>query len=94
MGVHALCMVPCSHMHGSATVLVLHQDLPDPQLDAETQQAFDTAYENIRAFHEAQHSPPLEVETMPGVRCRRVTRPIGAPSPLPLACYPLPAWHC
>jgi len=32
----------------------------------------------FRAFHAAQQSPPLEVETMPGVRCRRVTRPIGA----------------
>ena len=58
---------------------MLNQDLPDPQLNAETQKAFDTAYNNIRAFHEAQKSAPLEVETMPGVRCRRVTRPIGAP---------------
>ena len=39
--------------------------------------AFDTAYANIKAFHEAQHSAPIEVETMPGVRCRRLTRPIG-----------------
>ena len=54
------------------------QDLAEPQLDAETQQAFDVAYENIRAFHAAQQTPALEVETMPGVRCRRVSRPIGA----------------
>jgi hypothetical protein len=52
--------------------------MPDPELDAETQQAFDIAYENIKAFHQAQQSEPLEVETMPGVRCRRLTRPINA----------------
>jgi histidinol dehydrogenase len=39
--------------------------------------AFDTAYSNIKAFHEAQITAPIEVETMPGVRCRRVSRPIG-----------------
>ncbi|GAB4815391.1 hypothetical protein N2152v2_002437 [Parachlorella kessleri] len=54
------------------------QELPEPELDAETRQAFDVAYENIRAFHRAQQSAPLEVETMPGVRCRRVARPINA----------------
>ena len=30
------------------------QDLPEPQLDAETRAAFDLAYENIAAFHRAQ----------------------------------------
>ena len=47
-------------------------------LDDETRMAFDVAYSNIRKFHEAQRSGTLEVETMPGVQCRRVTRPIGA----------------
>lgn len=56
------------------------QKLPEAELDAESRAAFDTAFNNIRAFHAAQQSPPLEVETMPGVRCRRVTRPIGAGS--------------
>eukprot|EP00798_Chlamydomonas_sp_ICE-L_P028699 gene28698-31864_t len=41
--------------------------------------AFDIAFNNIKAFHEAQmQTAPLVVETMPGVTCRRVTRPIGA----------------
>jgi len=53
------------------------QGMADPDLSAESREAFDIAYENIKAFHEAQQSPPLEVETMPGVRCRRITRPIG-----------------
>ena len=61
----------------SWTSTALLQDLPEPQLDAESAAAFDTAFNNIRAFHDAQQAAPLEVETMPGVRCRRVTRPIG-----------------
>eukprot|EP00897_Mesotaenium_endlicherianum_P009596 jgi/Mesen1/8665/ME000504S08106 len=52
-------------------------DLPDPQLDPEVQAAFDVAFDNIRVFHEAQvKAQPLQVETMPGVVCRRVARPI------------------
>ena len=58
---------------------MLWQALPEPELDAESRAAFDTAYNNIRAFHEAQRAADVEVETMPGVRCRRITRPIGAP---------------
>ena len=53
------------------------QSIPDPELSRESREAFDVAYKNIRRFHEAQQSQPLEVETMPGVKCRRVTRPIG-----------------
>ncbi|KAI3435589.1 hypothetical protein D9Q98_001654 [Chlorella vulgaris] len=60
------------------TVCVPIEELPEPTLDAETAAAFDVAYANISTFHTAQRSPPLEVETMPGVRCRRVARPIGA----------------
>jgi histidinol dehydrogenase len=55
------------------------QELPTPHLNPEVREAFDLAYANIRAFHEAQRGEgALDVETMPGVRCRRVTRPIGA----------------
>ena len=37
------------------------------------------AYDNIHAFHAAQASlADVDVQTMPGVRCRRVSRPIGA----------------
>ncbi len=59
---------------------------PDPQvldprrievtLDPDTRKAIDTALENIQRFHKAQLPIPLEVETMPGVRCRRLSRPI------------------
>ncbi|KAG2483756.1 hypothetical protein HYH03_017411 [Edaphochlamys debaryana] len=59
------------------TVCVRIEDLPDPVLPADVTKAFDVAYDNIRAFHMAQQAQPLEVETMPGVRCRRVSRPIN-----------------
>ena len=57
------------------------QDLPEPVLSPEVKAAFDVAFSNISAFHSAQRkTAPLDVETMPGVRCRRITRPIGAPA--------------
>lgn len=59
-------------------VCVRIEDLPDPVLPAEVTAAFDVAYGNIHRFHSAQQSAPLEVETMPGVTCRRVSRPIGS----------------
>lgn len=46
-------------------------------LAPETIEAIDISFENIRRFHEAQRDEkPLEVETMPGVRCSRFSRPI------------------
>lgn len=53
------------------------QDLPDPELSDESKKAFDVAYSNIKAFHTAQIAAPMSVETMPGVTCRRISRPIG-----------------
>lgn len=54
---------------------------PFPQslmnLPPETIAAIDTSYENIRKFHAAQkEDAPLLVETMPGVVCGRISRPI------------------
>lgn len=53
-------------------------DFPNPSLPKDVTDAFDIAYENIKTFHDAQRSQPLDMETMPGVRCRRLTRPIAA----------------
>ncbi|MFL2554027.1 MAG: histidinol dehydrogenase [Candidatus Rariloculaceae bacterium] len=39
-------------------------------------EAIEAAAANIRAFHQAQLSEPVIVETTPGVVCERVTRPI------------------
>ncbi|OOE73620.1 histidinol dehydrogenase [Salinivibrio sp. ML290] len=49
------------------------------------------AYDNISTFHRAQKAQPLKVETMPGVVCESITRPInrvglyipGGSAPLP-----------
>jgi len=54
------------------------EDLPEPVLPEESTKAFDTAFNNIHAFHTAQLTGPMSVETMPGVTCRRISRPIGA----------------
>ena len=59
---------------------LFYQDFPEPQLPEETVAAFQTAFDNIHAFHDAQQKSPLSVETMPGVNCRRLTRPIGETS--------------
>ena len=53
--------------------------------------AFTRAYENLTSFHRAQSPKNLEVQTMPGVVCRREARPIervglyipGGSAPLP-----------
>ncbi|EKD18527.1 uncharacterized protein L3040_007450 [Drepanopeziza brunnea f. sp. 'multigermtubi'] len=54
---------------------------PFPQalmnLPAETIEAIDISFENIRKFHAAQkEDKPLQVETMPGIICSRFARPI------------------
>ena len=45
-------------------------------LSEEIKTAIDTAFDNIYRFHEAQKTVPLTVETMTGVVCKRMTRPI------------------
>ncbi len=45
-------------------------------LSTEVKDAIDTAFDNIFAFHKAQVQDLLEVETMPGVRCMKVARPV------------------
>lgn len=42
----------------------------------ELQNAIKIAYENIKKFHEAQIFTPIDIETMPGVRCELISRPI------------------
>jgi histidinol dehydrogenase len=46
------------------------------RLSSEQIAALERAVANVATFHEAQISEPLSVETMPGVRCERITRPI------------------
>lgn len=60
----------------TANPLVINPKNEVISLSDETKQAIDTAFENIYQFHKAQMPIPLEVETMIGVRCKRVARPI------------------
>ncbi|KAI0023817.1 histidine biosynthesis trifunctional-protein [Xylariomycetidae sp. FL0641] len=63
----------------SLTSPVLKAPFPESlmNLPAETIEAIDVSYENIRKFHAAQkEDKPLQVETMPGVVCSRFSRPI------------------
>ena len=43
----------------------------------EFREALKRAADNIRRFHEAEKLAPVTVETMPGITCAQVTRPIG-----------------
>ena len=54
--------------------------------------AIETAVANVTRFHEAQRSPTLRVETMAGVVCERISRPIGSVGLyVPAASAPLPS---
>ena len=61
------------------------------RLDVDTQAALNQAYANISSFHQAQRPQPLAVETLSGVVCEMISRPInrvglyipGGTAPLP-----------
>ncbi|MDX1636467.1 MAG: histidinol dehydrogenase [Balneolaceae bacterium] len=57
------------------SVVINPQEI-ETDLGTETKSAIETAFRNIYRFHKAQLAPPIEVETMPGVQCSRVARPI------------------
>ena len=48
------------------------------RLSDELKQAMAVAVSNIETFHNAQKLPGVDVETLPGVRCQQVTRPIAS----------------
>ena len=56
--------------------LVVDPKTQSVTLDTPVKRAIDTAFTNIKRFHQAQLPDVLEIETMPGVRCKRITRPV------------------
>jgi histidinol dehydrogenase len=61
-------------------------------LDATQVAALERAIANVTRFHDAQRSAPLAVDTMPGVRCERITRAIGSVGLyVPAGSAPLPS---
>ena len=67
-------------------------DAATAALSAAAIDAIDLAIANVRRFHEAQRPTDVSVETMPGVRCERVSRPIDAVGLyVPAGTAPLPS---
>jgi histidinol dehydrogenase len=61
-------------------------------LGVEQHRALDTAIGTVRTFHAAQASPPISIETAPGVRCERISVPIRAVGLyVPAGSAPLPS---
>lgn len=48
------------------------------RVKSDLKQAMQLAVSNIEKFHQAQVRPTITVETMPGVQCQSVTRPIDS----------------
>ena len=53
-------------------------DAAGDRLSDALKQAMAVAVKNIDTFHNAQKLPGVDVETLPGVRCQQVTRPIDS----------------
>jgi histidinol dehydrogenase len=67
-------------------------DAASAAMPSQAIEAIDLAISNVRRFHEAQMPPDIEVETMPGVRCERVSRAIDAVGLyVPAGTAPLPS---
>lgn len=61
-------------------------------LTSEQRSALERAIENVERFHRAQQPQGLTLETMPGVRCERVIRPISSVGLyVPAGSAPLPS---
>ena len=52
--------------------------LATSRVDAKLKQAMQLAVANIEKFHQAQVKQTITVETMPGIQCQLVTRPIDS----------------
>lgn len=73
--------------------------VPVAELDAalhalapEQRSALERAIANVTRFHEAQRPAPLDLETAPGVRCERITRPLDSVGLyVPAGSAPLPS---
>ena len=62
------------------------------ELSADTRQAIATAIANVTRFHAAQDAAPIRVETVPGVVCERISKPLRAVGLyVPAGTAPLPS---
>lgn len=58
--------------HSADALYIPVRNPDDIPLDEDVKSAFNIAYQNIYEFHRAQYPHTYEVETMPGIVCRRV----------------------
>lgn len=56
--------------------LVVDPSEQQVSIDSDIKKAIDTAFDNIYKFHRAQLPDAIDVETMTGVHCKQVVRPI------------------
>ena len=64
----------------------------ESSLDSSAIAAIELAIGNVRRFHEAQLPQPITVETMPGIRCERVSHPLDSVGLyVPAGTAPLPS---
>ncbi len=63
-----------------ALQVTAEQEITDAsdRLGDDIKQAMAVAVKNIDTFHTAQKLPTVDVETLPGVRCQQVTRPVAS----------------
>ena len=67
-------------------------DDAEQRLSTAQLEAIGLAIDNVRAFHAPQLTAPIVVETMPGVRCERISQPIDAVGLyVPAGTAPLPS---
>lgn len=91
-------LIECAERYDGGAPVNLR--VPQQEIDAalvslttSARAALQQAIDNVRLFHAAQRTEPVVLETMPGVRCERVLRPLdsvglyvpGGSAPLPSA---------
>jgi histidinol dehydrogenase len=64
----------------------------EAEISAEAKQAIATAIDNVTRFHAAQQAAAIRVETVPGVICERISKPLRAVGLyVPAGTAPLPS---
>lgn len=64
----------------------------EQQLSSASIAAIDRAIRNVSRFHDAQKPASIDIETMPGIRCQRVSQPIDSVGLyVPAGSAPLPS---
>ena len=77
---------------GSLAVSAEEFSQAERDLTSEQRAALECAIDNVERFHRAQRLDTLTLETMPGVRCERIIRPISAVGLyVPAGSAPLPS---